>query len=285
MSSQDLNCQLGARVLEQFPHLKVSLNAAELEIEVRIFKEAIFLAVEKYTGIGGHPVGMSGHVVTLISGGLDSPVASVLMSKRGCKQTLVFFYARPFVGPAVVDKIKLLTAQLAPYQVGCMLAIVPFGNVQKEMAARCRNDYRTLFIRLLMVKCAALLAKEFHAQALVTGDSLSQVSSQTIWNLCALDAHSRLPIFRPLIGLNKSEIIELSRRYGLFNISVMPHDDACALFAPVHPIIKADPGYVEEFVQTNELRFSELLQSAVSEMETFHFDLLGRPVNQERPAQ
>ena len=279
LTSQSLNQQLGGVVLYEFPELKVSLDHAELTIEVRVFKEAIYLAVEKFLGIGGQPVGMSGHVISLISGGFDSPVASVLMSKRGCKQTLLFFYAAPFVGPAVLTKIKALASELAQFQLGCALCIVPFGAVQKEIAAKCPDEYRTLLIRLYMVKCATLAAGAVKAQALVTGDSLSQVSSQTIWHLCALDQQSPLPIFRPLIGLNKSEIITLSRKLELYEISVLPHDDACALFAPKHPIIKADPNYVQGFVHEHQGRFGELLESAWRETELIDFDLTGKPTN------
>jgi thiamine biosynthesis protein ThiI len=275
MNSQTLNQQVGGVVLDLFPQLKVNLNQPELTVELRIFRDAIYLAVEKYPGIGGQPVGMSGHVISLLSGGFDSPVASVMMSKRGCKQTLLFFYARPFVGPAVLEKIKTLASELSKYQLGCALAIIPFGSVQQAIAQNCRNEYRTLFIRIFMTKCAALLAKDVNALALVTGDSLSQVSSQTIWNLCTLDRVSPLPIFRPLLGFNKSEILKLARQFNLYDISAKPHDDACALFAPTHPIIKSDPVLVQKFMDEHSVQFDERLKQACTDAEVWDFDILG----------
>jgi tRNA uracil 4-sulfurtransferase len=236
-------------------------------------KNNIYVATRKLMGMGGLPVGTGGHMVSLISGGFDSPAASYLMAKRGCRQTFIFFYAYPFVGEEVKDKILKLVQILGQYQRHSRLYIIKFGEVQDVISKHCKEDYRTLLFRKAMIRSAALLAGKLKADGLVTGDSLGQVSSQTVWNISVVDNITRLPIFRPLIGFNKVEIIGMSKKIGTHDISVIPHDDACSLFAPKHPVIRPNLKYLERF--DKEVDLDEYLMKCLKEAEVFDISLKG----------
>ncbi|TDJ06036.1 MAG: tRNA 4-thiouridine(8) synthase ThiI [Deltaproteobacteria bacterium] len=246
-TSMEVNRYLGHHLLENFPQLKVDVHKPDLWLEVKILPDSIYVSTKKLKGIGGQPLGQTGHLVTMLSGGLDSPVASYLMSKRGCKQTFVFFYSYPFVGEEVLEKIKALTSIISKYQRGCKLYVIPFGEFQKSITKEVYEEYRTVIFRKYMIDCSNLLAERVKAQGILTGDVIGQVSSQTIGNIALLDQISSRPIFRPLVGFNKAEIIELSKEIGTYETSIIPHDDACSLFAPKNPIIRPDKKYWDKF--------------------------------------
>lgn len=273
MNSMEVCKEIGTLVLKDFPRLTVDVRNPGLIIEIRILENNIYVSTRKLLGVGGLPAGTSGHLVTLLSGGFDSPVASFLMFKRGCRQTFIFFYAYPFVGGEVKDKVVKLVQILGRYQRNSRLYIVPFGEVQDLIAKNCHEDYRTLLFRKAMLQCSALLARKLKAGALLTGDALGQVSSQTIGNISVLDRVSPLPIFRPLLGYNKIEIIDLAKKIGTHDISVIPHDDACSLFAPRHPVIKPSIAYLEKF--DNEVQLEEPLNKCLQEAEVVEISLTG----------
>jgi len=273
MTSMEVSSAIGEKVIDAFPHLKVAVKGAELIVEIRVMKSNIYVATRRLMAVGGLPVGTAGHVITLISGGFDSPVASYMMSKRGCRQTFIFFYAYPFVGEEVKDKILKIVRVLGQYQRFSRLVVVSFGEVQDLISKNCDMDYRTLLFRKAMIRCSTLLAKRVKAEALVTGDALGQVSSQTIWNISALDSATTLPIFRPLIGFNKIEILELSKKIETHDISVIPHDDACSLFAPKHPVIRPHLSYLEEFEKV--LPLDEHLYNCLNQAEVYNISLDG----------
>jgi tRNA uracil 4-sulfurtransferase len=263
MNSMEISRTVGGYVLEAFSWLKVDIHHPKLEVELRVHQHAIYLSTKKIAGVGGLPWGMSGHLVTMISGGFDSPVASYLMSKRGCRQTFIFFHAYPLVGDEVLDKIKKIVEHLAKFQKAADLYIIPFGDLQAKVSELSRLEYRTVMFRRLMIECATKLANAINAQALLTGDSLGQVSSQTIHNIALLESGAEIPIFRPLVGLNKMEIIEWSRRIGTHDISTLPHDDACAMLSPKHPVIRPDRRYWEKFWSENN--FSQELDHCLAD--------------------
>lgn len=273
MSSYEISALLGEKLLDRFSHLKVDVHRPQLILDVKILPSDTYTSCKKIVGIGGLPVETSGFAVTLLSGGFDSPVASYLMSKRGCRQIFTFFHAYPYVGDEVLEKIKQLASVLARYQKGTELYIVPFGEIQTKIAQNCQEDYRTLLFRHYMLQCADLLAKKLGAKALITGDSLGQVSSQTMENISILDKNCDSLIFRPLIGLNKSEILSISKLIDTHDISVVPHDDACSLFSPKHPIIRADKFYFKQFLSSIDL--TEDLQKAVEEAKKMKFSVSG----------
>ncbi|MCB0422205.1 MAG: tRNA 4-thiouridine(8) synthase ThiI [Bdellovibrionales bacterium] len=272
LKSMEVSRRVGGWVKAQF-QLTPQMVQPDLEITLRIIEDSVYVSTVTYPGVGGLPVGTSGHMVCLLSGGFDSPVASFLMSKRGVDQTFVFFHAYPFVGDEVVEKIEALTKELSRYQRYAKLFIVPFGTIQKNIADHCKQDYRTILFRAYMIKTANELARRLKAKAIITGDALSQVSSQTIENIAAVDAVSRLPIFRPLIGFNKLEIINMSKTIETHDISILPHDDACSLFAPKHPVIRADKKYCKEFIA--QLPLEEEIQKAIEESQVIYFNKAG----------
>ncbi|MCY4524391.1 MAG: tRNA 4-thiouridine(8) synthase ThiI [Halobacteriovoraceae bacterium] len=242
-TSMEVCSEAGAFILKKFPSMRVDLSDPKIKIHIVINSNAIYLSTRKIPGTGGLPWGTGGHVITLLSGGFDSPVASYLMSKRGCKQTFIFFYSYPFVGEEVKEKILDLFSILGAYQKDTRLYVIPFGELQKFIAEKYNPDYRTMLFRRSMIECANQLAGELAADALLTGDSLGQVSSQTIHNLSLLDQFSARPILRPLIGFNKKEIIKLAKKIDTHSVSVRPHDDACSLFSVKHPILRPDIKY------------------------------------------
>jgi tRNA uracil 4-sulfurtransferase len=261
--STDFSQQVAHHVLSQAPvKMKVDLKNHDLDLQVKITDRVAFISGRKLKGVGGLPIGTSGHAITMLSGGFDSPVASFLMAKRGVHQTFIFFHAHPYVGDEVKEKIKELTQRLVYYQQKCLLYVVPFGQVQDVLARHCQEEYRTLLFRHYMLKISEALAVTDRADAIITGDSLSQVSSQTIGNIGLLERSVDLPIFRPVIGLNKKEIIQISREIKTYPISERPHDDACALFAPKNPILRPN-----RFIWDNTL-------SAIPESETLIKDAL-----------
>lgn len=273
VKSMELSRRVGHFLLKEFPQLKVDVKKPDHTVEIRILRDGIFISTYKLMGVGGLPVGPSGSLVTLLSGGLDSPVASYLMAKRGCRQSFIFFYAYPFVGDEVKEKILQLISPIARYQKHCKLYVVPFGNVQKVIADKCWPEYRTLLFRWYMIQTSAILAKKIGAQGLVTGDALGQVSSQTLENLSCLEGATELPILRPLIGTNKSEIVDWAKKIGTFDISIVPHDDACSLLAPKHPILKGKRDYVEFFDQ--DMQLHTMLEKCVEEAEVYSVTCLG----------
>lgn len=272
LTSMEVDRQIGGWVKAEFGIPPRMVNP-DLTITLRIIEDSIYVSTQTIKAVGGLPVGTSGHVVCMLSGGFDSPVASYLLSKRGTDQTFVFFHAYPYVGEEVLDKISELTRVLSQYQRFAKLFIVPFGEIQKKIADHCKPDYRTVLFRKYMVKTANQLAEKVGAQAIVTGDALSQVSSQTLENMAAMDQASDRPILRPLIGYNKVEIIDLSRQIGTHDISVQPHDDACSLFAPKHPVIRADQRYCAKFGEN--LGFDESIEKALWQSQLVYFNKTG----------
>ncbi len=273
-NSMEISRDLGHLILQDFPDLKVDVKSPDFTVEIKVLQEKFFISTHKYMGIGGLPIGTNGHLMTLLSGGFDSPVASYMMSKRGCRQTYVFFYSYPFVGEEVKDKIIKLMEVLAKYQKGTAIYIIPFGKIQKKIAKSCKEDYRTMLFRKFMVDCASLLADKVGAKALLTGDALGQVSSQTLGNIGLVDSITSKTILRPLIGFNKMETISLSKKIGTHDISVLPHDDACSLFAPKHPIIHPDNKYWQEYCQNNELK--DELEEALAGAQKIDFPIKGQ---------
>ena len=273
ITTPEINKLLGHEVLLKFPKARVDLKKPQITPEILVLSKSIFISAKRLSGIGGLPVGMSGHLITLLSGGIDSPVASFMMSKRGCAQTFVFFHSYPFVGEEVLDKIFKLSKIIGQYQLGCRLYIIPFGEIQNLISKKCLEEYRTVFFRKFMIEAANILADQIKGEALLTGDSISQVSSQTIGNLAILDKCSTRPIFRPLIGLNKNEIVEKAEQIGTFETSIIPHDDACSLFAPLRPVIHPSLKYWEEF--SEEFKITDDLLNCVKNAKVYEISPKG----------
>ena len=216
----------------------VKLTAPDLTIYIELLTKDAYYYLEKVQGPGGMPVGVSGTVACLISGGIDSPVAAYRMMKRGCNAVFVHFSGRPLVSRASEDKVRELVQILTAHQYRSKLFIVPFGEIQREIVAQAPAPYRVVLYRRLMVRIAGELASADRCWALVTGDSLGQVASQTPENLSVIEEASDLPLLRPLIGMDKLEITDQAQQIGTFPTSIEPDQDCCSLFVPPHPSTK-----------------------------------------------
>ena len=234
LTSMDAEREIGAH-LAVMTGKTVKLKQPDLTLSVELLTKEAHVAADKTNGPGGMPVGTSGKVACLLSGGIDSPVAAYRMMKRGCKAIFVHFSGRPLVSRASEEKVGDLAQLLTAYQYYSRLYVVPFGEIQREIVANAPAPFRVILYRRLMVRIAEELARREGCWALVTGDSLGQVASQTPENLSVVEAAAELPLLRPLIGMDKIEITEQAQQLGSFGTSIEPDQDCCKLFVPQHP--------------------------------------------------
>jgi tRNA uracil 4-sulfurtransferase len=245
LTSPEINRQLGAPVKER-SGARVDLTNPELTVTVEILSRDAFFGFDRIQGAGGLPVGASGRVVSLISGGIDSPVAAYRMMQRGCRLIFVHFHSVPYLDKTSQEKVRTLVSTLTRHQYLSRLYLVPFGEIQRQIVTAVARPLRVVLYRRMMLRIAEALARTAKAKALVTGESLAQVASQTLDNMAVIQQASTLPILRPLVGMDKQEIIDQARRIGTFDISSIPDQDCCQLFVPKHPATKARIGEVEE---------------------------------------
>ncbi len=234
LKSPEIGAQVGERILAKIK-AKVNLTKPEVTCFVDIIENYAFVYIQKIAGPGGLPMNTSGRAVALISGGIDSPVAAFEMMRRGLKNIFVHFHSAPFSNRASVEKVEDLIKIIAPYQGETRAYFIPFGEIQKEILLKCPAKLRVILYRRFMLRIAEEIAKKENALALITGESLGQVASQTLENICATDAVVSLPILRPLISLDKEKIIEKAKALGTYTLSILPHQDCCTRFLPDHP--------------------------------------------------
>ncbi|HEV2172297.1 MAG TPA: tRNA uracil 4-sulfurtransferase ThiI [Nitrospira sp.] len=237
LTSMDVEKTVG-KYLCDLTGKKVKLTDPDLIVYIELLAKEAYYSLDKIQGPGGMPVGVSGKVACLISGGIDSPVAAYRMMKRGCNAVFVHFSGRPLVSRASEDKVRELVQTLTAHQYHSRLYIVPFGEIQREIVAQAPAPYRVVLYRRLMVRIAGELAQREQCWGLVTGDSLGQVASQTPENLSVIGEAAELPLLRPLIGMDKLEITDQAQRIGTFTTSIEPDQDCCSLFTPLHPSTK-----------------------------------------------
>ena len=245
LNSPEINRRLGAAVKEKSA-ARVDLTHPELTVFVEILPRDAFFGFNKIPGAGGLPVGASGRVVSLISGGIDSPVAAYRMLQRGCRLIFVHFHSAPYLDKTSQEKVRQLVTALTRHQFQSRLYMVPFGEIQRQIVAAVNRPLRVILYRRMMLRIAEGLARKEKAKALVTGESLGQVASQTLENMAVIQQAAGLPILRPLVGMDKQEIIDQARRIGTFEISSIPDQDCCQLFVPKHPATKARFDEVED---------------------------------------
>ncbi|MBI4444556.1 MAG: tRNA 4-thiouridine(8) synthase ThiI [Acidobacteria bacterium] len=261
LNSQELNEKLGAAVVKSY-RKKVDLETPELTCYVDIVEKFAFLYFEKFRGPGGLPVSTSGRVLALLSGGIDSPVAAYKIMKRGCRVVFVHFHSYPHTSLESQDKVRQLVRVLNRYQFYSRLHLVPFADCQQQVVAFTPAETRVILYRRLMLRIAERIALREGAQALVTGDSLGQVASQTLENLAVIGSAAALPLLRPCVGEDKEEIIQLARKIGTFEISIQPDVDCCSLFVPRHPETRARGAGIERVEQ--QLDLEAMIERAVS---------------------
>lgn len=273
MTSVELNRALGAFVLEHVgrPDVRVDLGAAELDIHVEVLPQETLVYVEPTPGPGGLPVGVSGTVAGLLSGGIDSPVAAWRMMKRGCRVVFVHFHSVPYLPATSQAKARALVERLTEWQYRSPLLLVPLGEIQREVVLSVPPALRVIVYRRMMVRIAQRLGRPLGAAALVTGESLGQVASQTLPNIARVDEVAEMPVFRPLIGMDKVEITREAQRLGTFEISIEPDADCCTLFVPPHPATRV--GAEEIAAAEARLDVERLVAMGVegARLETFEF--------------
>jgi thiamine biosynthesis protein ThiI len=234
LTSPEVCRQVGAAVVAATGGT-VNLETPDLTIEIEVLGREALLSTGRVAGPGGLPVGSSGHVVALLSGGIDSPVAAARLMRRGCRVTFVHFHGAPYLDGASSAKARELAALLSRQQFRSELHLVPFGALQREIVVQTPRPHRVVLYRRAMIRIAEAIARRLGAEALVTGDSLGQVASQTLQNLVAIDAAASMPVLRPLIGTDKNEIIAEAQALGTYAVSIEPDQDCCQLFVPRHP--------------------------------------------------
>ena len=235
MNSIQLSQAVGGDLAELFPNVTVDVHNPELTVFVEIREKYAYVHAPAVSGAGGLPVGMGGHAVSLLSGGIDSPVSSWMMARRGVELEMVHFVSPPYTSQQAQDKVLELARLLTAYCGRMLVHIVPFTEIQEEIRKNCPEEYFTLIMRRFMMRLAEAVAKKAGAKALITGESLGQVASQTMLALGVTEDVTTLPVLRPLIGMDKVEIIRIAREIGTFDTSILPYEDCCTVFTPRHP--------------------------------------------------
>jgi thiamine biosynthesis protein ThiI len=265
MTSEQICRELGHELLEAYPNLTVDVHHPVLNVTVEIRQNNAFVFTGEVLGAGGMPVGSNGKAMLLISGGIDSPVAGYMIAKRGVMLDAVHFYSYPYTSERARDKVIELTKLVARYAGRINLYLVPFTDIQLTIYDKCPSTETTVLMRRLMMKIAERIAKETGSLALITGESIGQVASQTIESLCVTDDAVSMPVFRPLIGFDKEEIIEKAQKIGTFETSILPYEDCCTVFVPKHPVTKPK---VDKLRESEALvDFEPLIEKAIAETE------------------
>ncbi len=265
MGSIQLSQYVGGWLQEAFPHIKVDVHNPELTVFVEIREDAAYVHGPAQPAAGGLPIGMGGNAVSLLSGGIDSPVSSYMMAKRGVKLEMIHFASPPYTSDQAKEKVLQLARELTPWCGRLTVFIVPFTEIQEEIRRNCPEDHFTLIMRRFMMRLADMLAQELKCKALVTGECLGQVASQTMDALRVSGDVTELPVLRPLIGMDKEEIVRIARHIGTFDTSILPYEDCCTVFTPRHPKTKPNVEDVREMEAV--LDIEGLCQRAMAERE------------------
>ena len=278
LTSPEIEREVGGRI-KAARGWKVDLGHPDLVIRIEVLPTEAYYSLDKFLGPGGLPSGTSGHVMSLLSGGIDSPVAAYRLMKRGCRVRFVHFHSYPLLSHASVDKVRELTHLLTTYQLTSRLYLVAFGDIQRQVVLSAPPQLRVVLYRRLMMRIAERLARRCRARALVTGEAVGQVASQTVENLAVINAAVTLPVLRPLIGSDKDEISNEARKLGSYSVSIIPDEDCCQLFTPRNPATRARVGQVEDAEAA--LPVDEMVSAAVdaAEAEDFSFPAAKRNVS------
>ena len=246
LTSPELSAEVGGAVLSAYPHLRVNVKNPDVLITIEIRDKYAFIRGNQLKGAGGMPTGTAGRSTILISGGIDSPVAAYMMAKRGLSLTAVHFASPPYTSPQSEEKVHELLRKVSRYCGNITLFTVSFTEIQEAIRDNCPEDLFTLIMRRFMMRISEKIAVNENCKALITGESLGQVASQTLNALACTDAVTNMPVFRPLIGLDKEEIITISRKIDTFDISIEPYEDCCTVFTPKHPRTRPQLQFLEE---------------------------------------
>ena len=271
MKSPEICRELGGALLSRFDTLKVDVNNPEVTVTVEIRDSKAYVHGENIKGAGGLPVGTSGHAMLLLSGGIDSPVAGYMLAKRGVHISAVHYVSPPYTSERARLKVEQLCERLTDYCGSIAFFCVPFTEIQEAIKNHCPEEFFTIIMRRLMMEIAQRISEREKCLALITGESVGQVASQTMNAIACTDAVCRIPVFRPLIGMDKTEIVETARKIDTFDISIQPYEDCCTVFTPRHPKVRPLLSDVEN--AQNGFDFSELVDKAVNDTELKIFNL------------
>ena len=260
LSSPEISREIGGVILSCCPWMRVDVHEPEVTVRVEVREHNAYIHAGQFKGAGGLPVGTNGKGMLLLSGGIDSPVAGFMMAKRGVRLDAIHFESFPYTSERAREKVLELAKIVAQYSGPINVHIISLTHIQEELVRACEEDYFTLLLRRYMMALADRLAKEEECQALITGESLGQVASQTIQAIGVTDPMTTLPVFRPCIGMDKEEIITISRRIGAFETSIQPYEDCCTVFTPRHPRTK--PVLEKVVAQEQKLDFDALVEEA-----------------------
>lgn len=268
--SPEIARETGASVLRAFPHLKVDVRNPELVVNVEVRDYEAYVRGAALKGAGGIPVGTGGNAVILISGGIDSPVAAYMMAKRGIRLTAVHFASPPYTSERAEQKVVKLLKKVAQYSGDMNMYTVPFTEMQEAIRDKCPEEYFTLIMRRLMMKISERIALDKGCKALITGESLGQVASQTIDALGCTDNATNLPVFRPLIGMDKQEIVDISYKIDTYETSIEPYEDCCTVFTPKHP--RTNPS-LEKVIEAEALgNFEPMIEKALENLKVTYIN-------------
>lgn len=270
MTSIQLSQYVGGELNEAFPHIQADMHHPDVVVHVEVRDFAAYVHANPTPGAGGLPVGVGGKAVSLLSGGIDSPVASWMMAKRGVALEMVHFFSYPYTSPEAKEKVLELARLLTPWTGRLVVHVVPFTQIQEELRRSCPEALFTLLMRRFMMRIAEKVAQRVGAEGLVTGESLGQVASQTMQAMAVTGQVCTLPVFRPVVGMDKEEIIRTARKIGTFETSILPYEDCCTVFTPRHP--KTRPHLDEIEAAEAALDIDGLIQAAVEGIERVVLD-------------
>lgn len=266
MTSPEISGEVGAAVLSSVPKIKVDVKNPDVIVRVEIREHEAFIHAGQERGAGGIPYGSSGRGLLLLSGGIDSPVAGYLMAKRGVQLEAIHFESFPYTSERAKEKVLTLAKELTNYTMRLRVHVFSLTKIQELLRDNCEEEYFTLMLRRYMMAIALRLAHQYDCEAIITGESLGQVASQTMRAINVTNSMTDIPIFRPLIGMDKEDIIKIARNIGTFETSTLPYEDCCTVFTPRHP--KTRPELEKVIAEQNRLPFDELVNEAYETRET-----------------
>lgn len=269
MNSPQIQQELGGAVLEDFPHLKVDVHEPQVTVRLEIRDNGAYLSAQRITGAGGMPVGSSGKALLMLSGGIDSPVAGYMMAKRGLIVDCIHYVSPPYTSERARMKVEKLCEQITDYCGDIRFFCVPFTELQEAIRDNCPEEYFTVIMRRLMVKIANKICDREGYGAIITGESVAQVASQTLSALYCTNAASEYPVFRPVIGMDKIEITDISRKIGTYETSILPYEDCCTVFSPKHPRTK--PRFEDIIAAEGGFDFDSMIDEAIEKTEVKRF--------------
>lgn len=263
--SPEIQLLVGDALYNKYPHLKVDVYKPEVAVTVEVREEHAYIHAGNIKGAGGMPVSTSGEGLLMISGGIDSPVAGYLMARRGLKTSAIHFVSPPYTSDRALEKVETLLEKLTPYTGNIQFYCVNFTKIQEAIKDNCQSELFTIIMRRIMMRIAIAVAEEMDIPCLITGESLAQVASQTVYALNTTDAITDRVVFRPLIGLDKQDIIEYAKQIDTFETSILPYEDCCTVFTPKHPKTRPTLEYVEECESVFD--FEPLIKEAIDSID------------------